>query len=109
MGLLRNVRWYCKGTQKIFIEESLKLTSTVETLLKLIIFYDKQLNYYDFRFNVRYTKFSRDLTLDILELNGNPLGDAWLLHRNPIKHVGNAHGDLAVGNDEELRVAGELL
>ena len=53
-------------------------------------------------------RFSGNLPLNVLELNSNPLGDAWLLHRNPIKHVGNAHGDLAVGNDEELRVAGEL-
>ena len=52
---------------------------------------------------------SSDLALDIFELDGNPLGDAWLLHGNPVKHVGNAHGDLVVGNNEELRIAGELL
>jgi len=66
-------------------------------------------NYYDFRFNVRYTKFSRNLSLDIFKLNSNPLGNTWLLHGNPIKHVGNAHGDLVVGNDKELRVTGEFL
>lgn len=54
-------------------------------------------------------KFSSDLALNIFEFNGNPLGDTWLLHCNPIKDVGNAHGDLAVGNNKKLRVAGELL
>ena len=58
---------------------------------------------------IHFSSISSNFPLDILELNGNPLGDAWLLHGNPIKDIGNAHGNFVVGDDEELRVAGEFL
>jgi len=53
-------------------------------------------------------KFLSDLPLDLFELDGYSLGYAGLLHGDTIKHVGNAHGDLVVGDNEELGVFGEF-
>ena len=45
----------------------------------------------------------------MVELYGDALGYAGLLHGYAVKNIGNGHSALGVGNDNELAIGKELL
>src|SRR5688500_13584449 len=49
------------------------------------------------------------LRIDLVELDGDALGDALFLHGDAVEDVGDLHGALVVGDDDELRGVEEFL
>ena len=54
-------------------------------------------------------QFAAGRLAGLVEVNGNCFGDTLLFHGYAVEGVGESHGFLIVGDDDELRVDGHFL